>query len=356
MKTNLTVETIRVALLYRGKFLVLQKDVNSKNPSAIEFPGGKIKQTNNKPSLLKDQKNAVITEVEEETKIDVKNLKIEKVEEYEIFFEVIKYNVKKQYKRLVHLFLINIPNREKITVKVNQTKNEKGESEDKHTDFKWISPDELIESCTKLTINQTTGERFYSLSRNSRRIKKLLQIINYSKPKKQNCMENEIRVNLASEDDWQDYKKMRLAAITSKDAKMFGFNLKKEMEMSEEDWRELSRGNKFVVLAWCGTESIGVGFANENAEKNYWWFRSGYVFDEYQRKGIGRRIFKSRLEEVKKRGGKKIRLGLNGCNDRSYNLAQSYGFKKICKWEQLKIYSFRNLISIFFYHIMELDL
>ena len=333
METNLTVETIRVALLYKGKFLVLEKDVNSKNPSAIEFPGGKISKTGNKHSTLEEQKNAVIIEVREETKIDVKNLKIHKVEEYEIFFEVMKNNLKKKYKRLVHLFLIIISDREIVTVKVNETINEKGESEDKHIDFKWISPEELIESCTKLTINKTTGERFYSLSRNSRRIKKLLQIINYCKIKKQNCMENKIRVVQASEEDIESCIVIRLLALGSSDGGRLAGDLQEESKRTREEWRKFFFGENIItLLALDDLKPIGIAIPKRN-KRGGWEITSVFIEKEYRGR-VFIKMFHFGIEEIKKRGGKIVRI-TTGKNNRNVIIpAKWFGFKKVNKIKQ----------------------
>jgi len=170
------VETVRGALFYKGKFLILEKDASSKNPAAVEFAGGKIDDIKNKISTEEEQIKALNAEVIQETGIDISKLSPEKIDEFEIFFEVIdKDNIKKPYRRLVHLFLTRIPDSQDIQIKVNETKNENGGSEDKHAGYKWITPDELIKATTSLEENKITGEKNYPLSRSSRHIKKLIE-------------------------------------------------------------------------------------------------------------------------------------------------------------------------------------
>lgn len=178
------VETVRVALFHRDKFLILQKTTDSKNPDALEFPGGKIDEIANNSSNEEEQKDAAYKELLEETGVDAENIKgakIEKVESFEVYFETIdKENPQttKRYKRLVHLYLIQIPNEEELTVKTNETKNEEGASEDKHKEeFAWLTPEELITNATKIPDEDTSPTRTIPLARNSRHIKKLLQAI-----------------------------------------------------------------------------------------------------------------------------------------------------------------------------------
>ncbi len=169
------VETVRAALLYRGKFLLLEKSADSKNPGALEFPGGKIDDIKGKDSTLEEQVLSVTKEVEEETGISVSNLPAEKIESFESYFEsVSKDGDIKKFKRITHLFLIKLIDDNEIELKVNQTKNEKGESEDNHKGFKWVLPEELVNMAVSLEDNPDTGKHFHPLSRNSRHIKKLL--------------------------------------------------------------------------------------------------------------------------------------------------------------------------------------
>ena len=176
------VETVRAALFYRGKFLLLQKAVNSKNPGALEFPGGKIDEIKEKDSTVEEQLKATIKEVQEETGLDVENLPIEKIESFESYFETTgKDGVLLKFKRITHLFLIRLPDTEEINLRINETKNEKEESEDNHKDSRWVSPDELVNSAVSLEENPDTGKQFHSLSRNSRHIKKLLIITGHLK-------------------------------------------------------------------------------------------------------------------------------------------------------------------------------
>ena len=170
------VETVRGAIFYHGKFLLLQKSKDSKSPGSLEFPGGKIDKALDKKdadSNEEEQEEALNKEVSEETGLDIKNLKKEKIETFKTYFEATaKDGQKKQFRRMVHLFLIHIEDTEEVSLTVGETLNHTGEPEDNHSTHIWLSPEELI----KATIfNKDKSEDNHSLLRNSRHIRKLLE-------------------------------------------------------------------------------------------------------------------------------------------------------------------------------------
>ena len=129
-------------------------------------------------ATLAEQEKALISEIQQETGIDISKITPEKIDEFEVYFEATEnVEAKKVFRRLVHLFLVRIPEAEEALIKVNETKNEKGESEDKHAGYKWLSPEELIEATTVLKENNITKKEAYPLSRNSRHIKKLIEAV-----------------------------------------------------------------------------------------------------------------------------------------------------------------------------------
>jgi|GEM_PF-4379841 len=174
------IETVRAALFYQGKFLLLQKAADSKNPEALEFPGGKIDNIQNKNSTEEEQIQAVIEEVRQETGIDLSHLTLEKVDEVKVYFEAKdEIGEKKSHRRRVHLFLVQIPENQQLNLVVNQTINADGATEDKHKTYEWVTPEELIGKVTILEKNSVNGVQSYPMARNSRHIKKLLQKVGY---------------------------------------------------------------------------------------------------------------------------------------------------------------------------------
>lgn len=162
-----TIETVRVAIFHKGKFLLLQKSGDSKNPNSLEFPGGKIDDIKDDKSTIKEQIETVKKETKEETGIDIDNFELKKVEDFEIYFEAGEN--KKKFKRKVHLFLVKIPDDKDLEIKINQTLTDFGKSEDNHQSFKWLTREELKNKILSIE----NGSR--PVARNSRHIKKLLQ-------------------------------------------------------------------------------------------------------------------------------------------------------------------------------------
>ena len=146
----------------------------------------------------------------------------------------------------------------------------------------------------------------------------------------------DIKVEIATEKDWEAYKKLRLLAIT-KDKEIMGGTtpeqIIEEQARNEGEWKkDLSSKDMFVVLSWNGSEAIGMGRAREKDEiEGLWYMDSGYVKEDgdFRNKGIGKGIFKARLDEIKKRGGKKVFLGILANNTPSIRVAESFGCKKM---------------------------
>lgn len=146
----------------------------------------------------------------------------------------------------------------------------------------------------------------------------------------------DIKVEIATEKDWEAYKKLRLLAVSGKDKEIMGFTpeqiIKEQAKSEEELKKDLSSQDIFVVLAWNGSNAIGMGRAMEKDEDiKLWYMDSGYVKDgeSFRNKGIGKKIFRTRLDEIKKRGGKKVFLGIMFNNEPSIHVAESFGCKKI---------------------------
>ncbi|MEI7764958.1 MAG: GNAT family N-acetyltransferase [bacterium] len=146
-----------------------------------------------------------------------------------------------------------------------------------------------------------------------------------------NSFENlDIKIELATPEDWQDCKKLRLEALNSEDAYMLGDTsqqIKVEEAKTEEQWRkELSSNDMFTVLSKNNLTPVGIGRA-EQYKKGIWILYNGYLEKEFQGKGIGRKNFAMRLKIVKERGGIKVTTGIKRNNDRSMSVAKYFNFK-----------------------------
>ena len=141
-----------------------------------------------------------------------------------------------------------------------------------------------------------------------------------------------IKVEIATEKDWEAYKQLKLMAITGKDKKMLGISsgqIKREQNRTEKEWRQDFYGeNKVVVLAKNDFEVVGMGLARKRQEDGTWHMFFGYVRENFRNRGIGQRMFASRLNEIRKRGGKRVTIAVEDKNIISIHLAESFGFKK----------------------------
>lgn len=160
----------------------------------------------------------------------------------------------------------------------------------------------------------------------------------------------DVKIELAQPDDWEVCKKMKWEAITGEDAHKFGVTPEtKEMEAKkgEKEWRdELSNPNMITFLSKNGDDTIGMGRAKKQ-EECIWRLHNGFVEKEFRDKGIGKKIFQARLNEIIKRGGKKVITLIEITNKPSIHIAESFGFKK--RGPSRKKYKFE-------WQVMELDL
>src|SRR3989338_1354503 len=156
-------------------------------------------------------------------------------------------------------------------------------------------------------------------------------------PKKQEKIE--VRIEIATEKDWQAYKEIRLEAIKGKDAAMFGGHDKERDKVKPDDeWREdlALHEDRFIILSWVGSRAAGMGRADEiKDKKGVWSMGQGYVRDEFRGENIGKKILAARLAEIKKRGGVKVITAMFHGNERPMHIAGLFGFKKIGTLRQL---------------------
>lgn len=149
-----------------------------------------------------------------------------------------------------------------------------------------------------------------------------------------------IKVDIATEKDWETCRDLRLEAIDSPDAEMFGFtsgqekseeNKAKEIAKTEGDWKkELSDPDMFMVLARNGSEAVGMARAFKKTE-NWWHMGWIYTKENFRRKGFGKMMTAKRLDEIKKRGPNVnlVTVFIKVGNEKSIKNCRSFGFEKV---------------------------
>ncbi|MES2930303.1 MAG: GNAT family N-acetyltransferase [Patescibacteria group bacterium] len=140
-----------------------------------------------------------------------------------------------------------------------------------------------------------------------------------------------IKVEVATLNDWEDCKNLRIEEISGKDSEMFGFfakeDLEKEQNKNKEDWqRRLSQDNEFFVLSRVNSQAVGFGNAMKK-DNNLWRIRWGFVKEKFRGHGIQKKIIILRLKEILKRGGKIVESGVVAKNEKSFKNLTEIGFK-----------------------------
>lgn len=144
----------------------------------------------------------------------------------------------------------------------------------------------------------------------------------------------DVKIELATPDDWESYKELRILAITGKEKRMFGSTPKQiaiAKAKSEQEWKEdLSSDDMFVMLSKNGFEAVGMGWAKKwgkKEEERIWHMGSGYTKDDFRGKGFGIKNFASRLKNIIELGGKKVTMGVRAENKTSIGIAENFYFK-----------------------------
>lgn len=152
----------------------------------------------------------------------------------------------------------------------------------------------------------------------------------------------DVKIERAQPDDWEACKIMRIKALESADSGKLETNsktLEKKLEFekqkTEEEWRkELSSENTFIFLPKKNQVPIGIGRISQ-IKKNIWILHNGYIEKEFQGKGIGKKMFVTRLNEIIKHGGIKAWTSVKVNNEKMLHLAKSFGFREMTPMEIL---------------------
>lgn len=150
------------------------------------------------------------------------------------------------------------------------------------------------------------------------------------------------KVELATPEDAEDCKRLRLMQISGEDSKMFGVIteeiLKYEKDKTKEDWQKDISGDKiFFALSKNGSHSVGLGRAIEEGE-GIWRMGWAYTEKDFRGKGFGRKNSILRLKELLNRNAKQVKVYVLKDNETSINLQKSLGFKIIEEYPDDNVY------------------
>lgn len=151
---QMNITTRSVILTKDNYILLLEKSSDSKNPGALEHPGGNIDKNiltaHDKNQLLIDEAKREITEetsvfIDEHCRIIPVNKPQQDINSSTNYFEY-SYQYNHKIKNTgVYCYLVNLPfDHKELTrqIAINKTKNTLGISEDKHQSFKLLTLDE----------------------------------------------------------------------------------------------------------------------------------------------------------------------------------------------------------------------
>lgn len=172
---------------------------------------------------------------------------------------------------------------------------------------------------------------------------------------KKGAQENlDIKVEIASEKDWEDYKRIRVEAI-EKDPEVFGRYFKQdapvERDRSDQEWKDDIK-DSIIVLSRNGSEVIGV--VKGAQEGGIWKIHSVYLNKDFQKRGIASQMLKIVLDEERKRGAKRVRLWVLSERKEPIKLYEKFGFKKVNPIRALPMADY-NPKYFTEWQIMELD-
>jgi RimJ/RimL family protein N-acetyltransferase len=145
----------------------------------------------------------------------------------------------------------------------------------------------------------------------------------------------DINIRLATPADWEVFRDLRLEALSSNDQKMFIGDYPefadRENNMTEDEWKkELANKDIFGVLTFAGTKPIGSASVWKNNEQpGTYGMSRGYINENFQGGGAGKKQLAFRLREIINRGGTRVIHGIYKDNAKMLELSNSFGFKDV---------------------------
>jgi RimJ/RimL family protein N-acetyltransferase len=139
-------------------------------------------------------------------------------------------------------------------------------------------------------------------------------------------MTSAVLVDELSEDQWQRYRDLRIAALES-DGHAFGSSLEAELLYSEQEWRSKARQYVGIVASVAG-EDIGI-MTVENLKGDFGataWVGSCWVNPEYRQHGALRALFHYMDLHANERNWQKQGLGVWIDNEIAIKAYERIGF------------------------------
>lgn len=154
--------------------------------------------------------------------------------------------------------------------------------------------------------------------------------------------------------DWSTFKKIRLEALEL-EPQAFGDSYSVLSKKKDNYWKkELSKRKQVWYGAFDNDKLVGIGsikFAKTLKFDHIAHLSGIYVRKEYRGRGVGKLLFKTRIDEAFKNPYiRKIKLIVNLSQENAIGLYKSFGFKVVGKMEK----EFRIDSAYFDAYLMEL--
>jgi ribosomal protein S18 acetylase RimI-like enzyme len=148
----------------------------------------------------------------------------------------------------------------------------------------------------------------------------------------------DIKIDIAKEDEWLDYKNIRLEAIEKEPMAFYVTDESKKEEMNKKDveWiSELIDKDSFVILSKNNDKPIGMTQVILK-DKNKWHIRGVYLNEKFRGSGCGLGMMNLTLNEIKNRGGKIITLNVMDTQDVARKMYEKFGFEVTSRFSKKK--------------------
>ena len=156
----------------------------------------------------------------------------------------------------------------------------------------------------------------------------------YNKPEKLEMSENvkneklNLTIEIVNERDWEDYKKIWLEAMEKEPLAYWitEDNKKSTSQKTEKEWREeLNDSNSVIFLS--KNNNIPIGMAQVLLKNEEYRIRRVYLNEDFRGSGFGEKMVILALDEIKKRGGKKVVLNVVDTQGAAKKMYEKLGFK-----------------------------
>ncbi|MFA6355282.1 MAG: GNAT family N-acetyltransferase [Candidatus Paceibacterota bacterium] len=147
-----------------------------------------------------------------------------------------------------------------------------------------------------------------------------------------------LRTEIIDENEWENFKKIRLEAIENEPMAFYVTKSSKEKEnnKSDEEWQnELINENSFIVLSKNNDIPVGMIQAIcKLKDKNEWHIRGVYLNKDFRGSGCGKDMMNLTLDEINRRGGKVITLNVIDTQEVARKIYEKLGFEVTSRFEK----------------------